>query len=123
MSASEHAVPSIRTIAEMTHDDPMATYRDDFEKVRMALSERRRWQEVPDLLDKLDRARRCVAAASDDRQEMWIQAFSTAVQTRACAVQSEKVKKIGRELWPWLGWYDPEAVGTGRWDRLPRSQA
>jgi hypothetical protein len=48
---------------------------------------------------------------------------ATTAQTRAKVAEPEQVRKVGRELWLWLGWYDPEAVGAGRWERLPRSHA
>lgn len=102
-------------------NDPMEDYRLRLEELRVALSQRQRWLELPALLDRLDQARRRVLAWRS--QQAWIGRFSAAVSSRGTPTEPRRVHQAARELWPWLGWVDPEAVGSGHWDRLPRSHA
>ncbi|WP_128000790.1 hypothetical protein [Piscinibacter defluvii] len=105
-------------------------YQELRAELREVLAQARRWNELPRLMDRLDRARR---GADDDgagpppgaqRELLWVDRFAGALlDGRPPAGRAEQVRRTAQALWPWLGAHDPVAVARGRWDALPRSYA
>lgn len=98
--------------------------------LRQTLAQKRKWTELPRLLDELDRARRQEVAtepwstADANREALWIDQFAQTLQ--ACApitVAREQARGTARAVWPWMHDQDPVSVALGRWDELPRSYA
>jgi DNA-binding IclR family transcriptional regulator len=98
--------------------------------LRQTLAQKRKWTELPGLLDELDRARRqgwtedWEATPGTNREALWIDQFAHALQACApVAVAREQARGTARAVWPWMHDQDPVSVALGRWDDLPRSYA
>jgi len=100
------------------------------EDLRHVLAQERKWIELPDLLDQLDRIRRQGLERSSDasvrtrHRRMWVNTFSqTILESASSKVPREQVHRTARIVWHWLPDQDPVALARGDWDSLPRSYA
>lgn len=110
----------------MPNAEPTLAFLAARARLVAALSDPARWNQLPALMDALDRARR---DAKDEppagpKRLLWIDRFSGALlDGRSSRERRDQVRRTAQHLWPWLGAHDPVAVARGRWDELPRSHA
>lgn len=100
------------------------------EDLRHVLAQKRKWIELPDLLNRLDRIRRQGSGRPSDvhvriryRHGLVDKFSQTLLGSAPSEVPRQQVDRTARIVWHWLRDQDPVALARGDWDSLPRSYA